>query len=57
MSEVLCGDQCRGYEPEELDLGVQNYLLRGILEILVKSSVFITILIVLSMVSISNVIC
>ena len=57
MSEVLCGDQCRGYEPKELDLGVQNYLLRAILEILVKSSVFSTVLIVLSVVSISNVIC
>lgn len=57
MSEVLCGEQCRGYEPKELDLGVQNYLLRAILEILVKSSVFIIVLIVLSVVSISNVIC
>jgi hypothetical protein len=57
VSEVLCGHQCRDYEPEELDLGVQNYLLRVILEILVKSSVFITVLIVLSVVSINIVIC
>ena len=47
----------QGYEPKELDLGVQNYLLRAILEILKKSSVFITVLIVLSVVSINTVIC
>ena len=50
-------DQCQGYEPGVLSRWVLNCLLRVILEILVKCSVAITVLIVLSVVSINTVIC
>jgi hypothetical protein len=50
-------DQCQGQEPEKLDVGEENYLLRAILEILLQCSVFITALIIVSVVSINIVIC
>ena len=50
-------DQCLGQEPGELVVGKKNYLLRAIIEILLQCSVFITALIIVSLVSINTVIC
>ena len=50
-------DQCQGQEHGELDVGEENYLLRAILVILLQCSVFITALIIVSVVSINIVIC
>jgi hypothetical protein len=40
-------DRHQSWEPRDLDVGVQNYLLKLILDILVKCSVLITVLIVI----------
>ena len=46
----------QGQEPRELDVGKENYLLRVILEILLQCSVFITTLVIVSVVSINIVV-
>jgi len=46
-------DWRNGQQPGELDVGVKNYLLRGILEILLKSFLFATASIIVSVVSVN----
>jgi hypothetical protein len=50
-------EQRQGQEPKELDVQEQTYLLRVILKVLLKCSVFITALIIVSVVSMNIVIC
>jgi len=50
-------EHCKAQEPKELDVQEQTYLLRVILKILVKCSLFITALIIVSVVSMNIVIC